>query len=1015
MSVHYRGLRWTMLVLVLGAGACLDDLFGPGTQPPEVLNFASDTSLMADLQASAGTLALASPVAFVSLPQGTVTGGSLARILVRHSGGTQKTVAVTEGGFDPVAVIGAPGDTVEIEVTTAPSGSVTLLSTIPSRKRPVVIRTLPPRRKTAVPLNALLSLVFSEPIDRGTINESTILLMKGGAAVDADLVIDPSGLSVEVRPRALLESGTTYLLVATNGIRDLDGDALESFGSEFTTGTTMIDASVYTDQAVSLTVPDGGNLRAFQVGAVRLEGGDVIGRFSIHYPSTGARVSGPVTCMTIVDGRAAWMGGTVDESGNAANIGKEFVWRLVDNGPPGGGAADQLSLATILGTDWTISAADFCATMPVTTPAGELTLHTLASGDIRVSTRESLAPPPTDAMSRIAYAAWPNGGIRSMRADGLDARAITTVQGDWAPTWSPDGSRIAFSRTAGNAKGIYVVNQDGSGVKRLTNPGGGDSDSDPEWSPLGNRIAFVRSGAIYAIDADGANARELTSVGLSPSWSPDGSRIAFIKGNEKAAVHTMAADGSNIVRVSDDTLQAKNPAWSPDGRSIVFHGRYAIFAVGADGTNLRRVAFAGQTPSWSPDGQMIVYEMYGLQVVNADGTGLTRRGTGFMPSWSRGEMPARPGTTRDLELVSGNNQRAARQSQFAQPLVVRVRDANGAPVQGARVNLFAVGAAGLASALSTLNVASDADGIVSVTLKAGLVTDAFKVIAQLTDGSARTQGVEFDLSVIDPAAAYLRFTISTTGVPPDTTGYTVCYDSAEIPGWDCNWLQTFESNETRVIPIQALLAQHKVELLDVDANCTVTGESPRFVPIVAGDTTKVDFNVQCKAFDTLMPYQAADYRFKVLDRTASSGGFEQPAFDDSGTGWMTGAAPFGSPSWEPCPRGETWKTEWHAETDILIRRKFNVSAGTANVRIGMAIDDDMRIWLNGTEVTNLARPYAVSAFDAFAHHGGCASLDFFVIPVPPELIKAGENLIAVRGRDNAQESFFDMRVIALKP
>jgi len=102
------------------------------------------------------------------------------------------------------------------------------------------------------------------------------------------------------------------------------------------------------------------------------------------------------------------------------------------------------------------------------------------------------------------------------------------------PSWSPDGTRIAFRGGDGNSQ-IYVMNADGSGVTRLTN--NSDNDWQPAWSPDGSRIAFTKvvelcddvdgcwnTTSIYVINADGSGLTQLngTNTGLDsdPAWRP---------------------------------------------------------------------------------------------------------------------------------------------------------------------------------------------------------------------------------------------------------------------------------------------------------------------------------------------------------------------------------------------------------------------------------------------------------------------------------------------------------------
>lgn len=214
-----------------------------------------------------------------------------------------------------------------------------------------------------------------------------------------------------------------------------------------------------------------------------------------------------------------------------------------------------------------------------------------------------------------------------MRPDGTALQRLTrNPANDSFPTWSPDGSRIAFQSNRAAAYGsgrnfeIFVMNADGSGVLRLTEAPG--SDSFPSWSPDGSRLAFAseRDGdeEIYVMNADGTGQTRLTDFpgdDLVPSWSPGGKRIVWSHGADPGEQHdlwVMNADGAGRRRLTTTASMSEiSPSWSPDGVSIVFANTtdHGVWVMNADGSFPRRIdqAFGDdRLPRWSPDGKAIV-------------------------------------------------------------------------------------------------------------------------------------------------------------------------------------------------------------------------------------------------------------------------------------------------------------------------------------------------------------------------------------------------------------------------
>jgi WD40-like Beta Propeller Repeat len=213
---------------------------------------------------------------------------------------------------------------------------------------------------------------------------------------------------------------------------------------------------------------------------------------------------------------------------------------------------------------------------------------------------------------------------RSLLACVVAVLAFGANAGIAAAAFPGQNGRIAFEQGGT----IATMNPNGSLVSFLA------SGSDPSWSPDGTRIAFVctpcastaGAGHIWVMDFDGGNATDLGVAGLSPSWSPDNDHIAFQQGISIKAVSASSGASSltTILPGAAGSHDYSQPAWSPDGKTITVTDTVptvprqstidVVPASGGSPTALTTIASPGQQDSgadWSPDGSALLFSRQG--------------------------------------------------------------------------------------------------------------------------------------------------------------------------------------------------------------------------------------------------------------------------------------------------------------------------------------------------------------------------------------------------------------------
>ena len=220
--------------------------------------------------------------------------------------------------------------------------------------------------------------------------------------------------------------------------------------------------------------------------------------------------------------------------------------------------------------------------------------------------------------TRMAYVSFQNKKpilfVQSLSASKQPAPVANYQGSNSAPGWAPDGKQLAAVLTKDGTSQIYLMNADGSNLRKLTNPGSGAIDTEPFFTPDGQSIYFTsdRGGSpqIYRMAASGGEPTRITFDGdynVSPRVSPDGKTLAYIS-RVSGRFQLMAMDlDSRQTQALTDGPRDESPTFAPNGRIILYasdvDGRGVLYAVSSDGRFRQRLGIQAadiREPSWGP-------------------------------------------------------------------------------------------------------------------------------------------------------------------------------------------------------------------------------------------------------------------------------------------------------------------------------------------------------------------------------------------------------------------------------